>query len=72
MGLKIVCHACDHVLYEGFDLIPFFNLRDKLDGKCPNCKRELAIRPLTVELFEKNEVKNEGEKFLHLSNPKNC
>jgi len=50
MGLKIVCHQCNQLLYEGFDLIPFFKLRDKIDGKCPNCKRKLAIRPITVEL----------------------
>lgn len=72
MGLKIVCHACSHVLYEGFDLIPFFNLRDKLDGKCPNCKRKLAIRPLTVDLYEKNEARKERKKILQLSKTKSC
>ena len=52
MGLKIVCHACSYVLFEGFELVPFFKLRDELDGKCPNCKRKLAIRPVSVELYD--------------------
>lgn len=72
MGLKIVCHACSHVLYEGFDLVPFFNLRNKLDGKCPNCKRKLAIRPLTVELYEKLDAKNEEKNILQLHKTKSC
>lgn len=61
MGLKIVCHGCGHVLYEGFDLIPFFKLRDELDGKCPNCKRKLAIRPVSVELYDSKGVNINGK-----------
>ena len=62
MGLKIVCHQCNHVLYEEFDLIPFFKLRDELDGKCPNCKRKLAIRLVKVEM--------KGVKFAQINSPK--
>jgi hypothetical protein len=61
MGLKIVCHACSYVLFEGFELIPFFKLRDQLDGKCPNCNRKLAIRPISVELYDTKPPKNNSK-----------
>jgi len=72
MGLKIVCHQCSYVLYEGFDLIPFFKLRDELDGKCPNCKRKLAIRPVTVELYDTKGVSIDGRQLSQISKTSNC
>ncbi len=63
MGLKILCHECSHVLYEGFDLIPFFKLRSELNGKCPNCKNKLAIRPVSVEMKGTNFAKINNAKM---------
>jgi len=38
-----------YVLYGGNDMIPFYRLRRKIDGRCPSCKRKLAIRPLSIK-----------------------
>jgi hypothetical protein len=50
MGLKIICHDCENILYNGIDLIHFFKLRAELDGKCPKCDRKLSVRPVNVKL----------------------
>ncbi|MCR3907092.1 MAG: hypothetical protein NUK62_08730 [Tenericutes bacterium] len=63
MGLHIVCHGCGHVLYDGIDIIPFYKLRQELDNKCPNCKRKLAIHPISVELKGINFDKNNSPKM---------
>ena len=61
MGLKIVCQACSHVLFEGFEPIPFFKLRDGLDGTCPKCKRKLAIRPISSQRYDAKGVNIHGK-----------
>ncbi len=72
MGLKIVCHQCNYLLYEGFELIHFFKLRDQLDGKCPNCKHKLAIRPITVELYDKKGVNTNGKQSSQITKTNSC
>ncbi|MEJ2240862.1 MAG: hypothetical protein P8Y18_01785 [Candidatus Bathyarchaeota archaeon] len=52
MGFSVVCHECGAVLYEGWDMIPLYRLRNKTDGKCPNCGRRLSLRPLSIQLQE--------------------
>jgi len=52
LGFSIVCHSCGYVLYDGFDMIPLYKLRREIDGRCPNCKRKLAIRPLSISFSE--------------------
>ena len=67
MGLKIVCNVCGYVLYEGVELIPFYKLRQEIDNKCPNCKRKLAIRPVSVELSETKGVSKNGEQMSQIT-----
>ena len=50
MGFTIVCNGCGHVLCEGTDMIPFYQLRRDTDNRCPNCQRKLAIRPVKIEM----------------------
>ena len=52
MGFSVVCHECGHVLYEGTDMISLYRLRRKTDGKCPMCKRKLAICPMSIDFGE--------------------
>ncbi len=59
MGFSIVCHGCGNVLYDGNDMIPLYRLRRKIDGRCPSCKRKLAVRPLSIsfsEIVEKSKM----------------
>jgi NAD-dependent SIR2 family protein deacetylase len=49
MGFSIVCHECGQVLYEGEKMILLYKLRNEIDNKCPNCKRKLSLKPLTIE-----------------------
>jgi rubredoxin len=50
MPLKVVCHQCGYVLYEGAELKPPDEVIQKYDGRCPNCGRKLAFIPLNVEV----------------------
>jgi len=37
---------------DGFDMIPLYRLRREIDGRCPKCKRKLAVRPLSISMSE--------------------
>ena len=52
LGFSVMCHSCGHVLYDGFDMIPLYRLRRETDGRCPNCKRKLAVHPLSTSMSE--------------------
>ncbi|MEJ2272490.1 MAG: hypothetical protein P8X91_08460 [Candidatus Bathyarchaeota archaeon] len=47
MGFSIVCHECGQVLYEGEKMMRA--LRRDIDNRCPNCKRKLSLKPLSIE-----------------------
>lgn len=53
MGFSIVCHECSQVLYEGEKMILLYKLRNEIDNKCPNCKRKLAMHPLSIKIGDK-------------------
>lgn len=67
MGMKIVCNVCNHISYEGIEIIPLYKLRQGINNKCPNCNRKRAIRPISVKLFEiKGAIKN-GEQISQIT-----
>ncbi len=72
MGLKIVCHSCGYVLYEEFDLIPFFKLRAELDGRCLKCNRKLSARPVSVQLFDTKGVASNGKQISQIAKANGC
>ena len=53
MGFSIVCHECGFTLYEGEKMILLYKLRNEIDNKCPNCKRKLSMKPLSIEIEDK-------------------
>ena len=54
MGFSIVCHECVQVLYEGEKMILLYKLRNKINNRCPSCKRKLT-EPLSIEI-EDNQL----------------
>jgi hypothetical protein len=47
---RVICHGCNHVLYEGKDLKPPDEIIAQHGGKCPKCDRKLSLLPLDVEV----------------------
>ncbi len=50
MPQRVVCHGCNHVLYEGAELRPPDEIIHQYDGKCPKCNKKLSLLPLNVEV----------------------
>ena len=59
MALRLVCHECGKILYEGRDMIPIYMLRKRTEEKCPSCNRKLSIEPLKI-IYEKTDGANFG------------
>jgi hypothetical protein len=49
LGISVVCHGCGKLLYERTEMILLNRLRRRIDGKCPDCRRKLGVRPLSIE-----------------------
>ena len=50
MPQRVVCHGCNHVLYEGAELKPPDEIIGEHGGKCPECNRKLSLLPIDVEV----------------------
>ncbi len=50
MPQRVVCHGCNHVLYEGVELRPPDEIIQQHNGNCPKCGRKLSLLPLDVEV----------------------
>ncbi len=48
MPLIVVCGKCGRKLYEGKNPISVNELIRRLKGRCPNCGKELKLRPEKV------------------------
>ena len=51
MPQRVICHGCNHVLYEGNDLKPPDEIISENGGKCPKCDRKLSLLPINVEVI---------------------
>jgi predicted RNA-binding Zn-ribbon protein involved in translation (DUF1610 family) len=50
MPQRIICHGCNHVLYEGAELKPPDEILQSYNGKCPKCGKKLSLLPIDVEV----------------------
>jgi hypothetical protein len=50
MPQRVICHGCNHVLYEGLELKPPDEIISQNGGKCPKCNRKLSLLPIGVEV----------------------
>ncbi|UCF59291.1 MAG: hypothetical protein JSV15_02455 [Candidatus Bathyarchaeota archaeon] len=50
MPLRVICHGCGVVLYEGAELKPPYEIIEIFNGKCPTCCRKLSHIPTQVEI----------------------
>jgi hypothetical protein len=50
MPQRVICHGCNHILYEGAELRPPDEIIQEHGGKCPKCSRKLSLLPLEVEV----------------------
>ncbi|MGD0646189.1 MAG: hypothetical protein ABSA75_14905 [Candidatus Bathyarchaeia archaeon] len=50
MPQRVICHGCNHVLYEGVELKPPDEIISQNGGKCPECNRKLSLLPIDVEV----------------------
>jgi hypothetical protein len=50
MPQRVLCHGCNHILYEGGELKPPDEIIQQFEGKCPKCGRKLSLMPLDVEV----------------------
>jgi hypothetical protein len=51
MPQRVICHGCNHILYEGTELRPPDEIISQNGGKCPKCSRKLSLLPLDVEVI---------------------
>ena len=51
MPQRVICHGCNHILYEGTELRPPDEIISQNGGKCPKCGRKLSLLPLDVEVI---------------------
>jgi hypothetical protein len=47
---RVICHGCNHILYEGTELRPPDEIISQNGGKCPKCSRKLSLMPIDVEV----------------------
>jgi uncharacterized protein with PIN domain len=47
---RVICHDCNHVLYEGPELRPPDEILHQHEGKCPKCGKKLSLLPLDVDV----------------------
>jgi len=47
---RVICHGCNHVLYEGAELKPPDEIISQHGGKCPECSRKLSLLPMDIEV----------------------
>ena len=52
---KVLCHGCNHILYEGSELKPPDEVIAQNSGKCPKCNRKLSLLPINVEVKPVNK-----------------
>jgi len=50
MPQRVICHGCNHILYEGDELKPPDEIISKNGGTCPECNRKLSLLPLEIEV----------------------
>ncbi|MGD0069989.1 MAG: hypothetical protein ABSB71_00305 [Candidatus Bathyarchaeia archaeon] len=50
MPQRVICHGCNHILYEGIELRPPDEIISQNGGKCPKCNRKLSLLPIDVEV----------------------
>jgi RNase P subunit RPR2 len=50
MPQRVICHGCNHILYEGAELKPPDEIIRQYEGKCPKCGKKLSILPLEVDV----------------------
>jgi hypothetical protein len=50
MPQRVVCHGCNHVLYEGTELKPPDEVLHQHEGICPKCGKKLSLMPIDVEV----------------------
>ena len=50
MPQRVICHGCQHILYEGAELKPPDEVIQSCGGNCPKCGRKLSLLPLDVEV----------------------
>jgi hypothetical protein len=50
MPQRVICHGCNHVLYEGSELKPPDEIISQNSGKCPKCDKKLSLLPIDVEV----------------------
>jgi hypothetical protein len=51
MPQRVICHGCNHVLYEGSELKPPDEIISQNGGKCPQCSRKLSLIPIDVDVI---------------------
>jgi hypothetical protein len=51
MPQRVICHGCNHILYEGSELKPPDEIISQNGGKCPKCSKKLSLLPLDVEVI---------------------
>jgi len=47
---RVICHGCNHVLYEGPELRPPDEIISQHGGKCPKCNRKLSLLPIEIDV----------------------
>jgi hypothetical protein len=52
---RVICHGCNHILYEGNELRPPDEVTALSGGKCPKCDRKLSLLPIDVEVKPVNK-----------------
>jgi ribosomal protein S27AE len=50
LAQRILCGKCGLILYEGDELKPPYEILEIYGRKCPKCRKELALFPLTVNI----------------------
>jgi len=51
----VICHGCQHVLYEGTELNSIDEIFRQYAGICPKCDKKLSLLPLNVEVTAVNK-----------------
>jgi len=50
MPQRVICHGCNHVLYDGTELKPPDEILHQYEGICPKCGKKLSLLPIDVEV----------------------
>jgi len=57
MPLRVICHKCKFVLYDGKELKPSYEIIQGYNGRCPNCGKKLSEIPIDFEIeYDKTQI----------------